>query len=365
MKQTCLLLLLFCSILCSAQNSDSISISVIQPAVYIVKNEWSQQLNFDLCIENKMSETIELKKVELEAYDKKGNFISRKTLQDGPLAPSLRTIPVRQIQSKEKVTLFNPFTVFNPYIDLSHLKFELSFKDNPGNRFTVGVDVEPTLYTSQSALSVPLKGTLFILDGNDLYANHRRFDINHPLVRDVLDMHSNPELFAIDFTVVDSAGNHYSGEWDNNSSHYIWGNTVYAPADGKVIAINNQYEDNKPGTLNFRIQDAKMNRDLLSGNCVAIDHLNGEYSFLVHLQKGSVIVKEGEIVKKGQPVAKVGNSGSSMYPHLHYQLVDKSSYINSNGLPIYFHHYNLISGNEKVKIKKGYVSTGDIIENKK
>lgn len=363
MKQTFVSLFLFCNILCYGQNTDSVSISVIQPAVYTVKTEWSQQLNFDLSIENKKSGTIELYRVAFEAYDKKGNFISRKTLEDGPLAPSIRTIPARQIRSKETVTLFNPFTVFNPYIDLSHLALELSFKDDSGNRFTAGVDVKPTLYAAQSTLSVPLKGTLFVSDGNDLYANHRRLDINHPLVRDMLDMHSNPELFAVDFTVVDSVGSYYSGRRDNNANHYIFGNTVYAPADGKVIATNNQYEDNKPGTLNFNIQDAKTNSNLLSGNSVVIDHLNGEYSFLVHLQKGSVIVNEGEMVRRGQPIGKVGNSGSSMFPHLHYQLVDKPSYTNSNGLPIYFHHYNLISGNGKVEIKKGYLSTGDIIEN--
>lgn len=131
-----------------------------------------------------------------------------------------------------------------------------------------------------------------------------------------------------------------------------------------MVKINNHFEDNKPGTLAFKMQDLKTDQDLFPGHCVVIDHLNGEYSFLVHLKKGSVTVKEGDAVKKGEAIGQVGNSGSSMYPHLHYQLGDKPDYINSSGLPIYFHNYSLISGEKSVEIGRSYISAGDFIENK-
>lgn len=227
------------------------------------------------------------------------------------------------------------------------------------------MDVSPQLYVPQADLSIPMKGKLFILDGSDLFANHRRFDINNPLIYDLLgDVRTNPEMFAIDFSVVDNQGEAFSGDRDNNMNYYIFGETVYAPGAGKVVKINNHYEDNKPGTLAFKVQDFKTNKDLFPGNCVVIDHLNGEYSFLVHLKKGSIAVKEGEIIEKGEPIGQVGNSGSSMYPHLHYQLGDKPDYINSSGLPIYFHNYSLISGGKKIETMRGFVNTGDIIENK-
>lgn len=349
--------------ICYGQNNDSISINIIQSDVYIVKNEWFQQINFDLNIGNKTSQTINLKRIELYTYDKNGGLVNMKTLRDGPSMPSIGTIAERQIRSNENVTVFNPFTIFNPYIDLHHLRLILSFRSDSGKNYTKEIDVKPKLYISKSDLAIPLKGTLFIIDGNDLYANHRRLDLNNPLINDILDIHTNSEMFAIDFSVIDSLGKEYSGDWDNNINHYIFGETVYAPASGKIVKVNNDFEDNKPGTMNFKIQDVKANKDLLPGNCVFIDHLNGEYSFLVHLKKGSVIVKEGEIVKKGQPIGQVGNSGSSMYPHLHYQLGDGPNYTGSNGLPIYFHDYNLISGNKKIKTIKGYINSGDIIEN--
>lgn len=365
MKQLALSLLLFCCIsMCYGQNSDSISINIIQPNVYIVKNEWSQQLNFDFNIRNEMSETIRLKRLELYVYDKNENLIWFKALRDGPVMPSIGTIPVRQVQQNENVTVFNPFTVFNPYIELYSLKYVLSFKGDSGKSFTKSIDVTPQLYVAQTDLSIPLKGKLYVLDGSDLYSNHRRFDINNPMTKDLLDAHTNAEMFALDFSIVDSRGEAYSGNRKKNENYYLFGATVYAPAAGKVLKINNHFADNVPGTLAFNIEDFKTNKDLFPGNCIVIDHLNGEYSFLVHLKKGSVTVKEGDTVKKGEPIAQVGNSGSSMYAHLHYQLGDKPDYTNSNGLPIYFHNYSLLSGRKNIEIGKGYISAGDMIENK-
>lgn len=350
--------------MCYAQKSDSVCVNIMQQDVYIVRDECSQQINFDLNVENKMLETINLKGIELYVYDKSGSIVSIKALRDGPLMPSIGTIPIRKFRSNENVTVFNPFTVFNPYVDLHRLRFILSFKSDSGEKIAVEVDVNPKQYISKSDLSIPLKGTLFISDGNDLYANHRRLDLNNPLVSELLDIQTNSEMFAVDFSVIDSLGREYSKDWGNNRNHYIFGQTVYAPSGGKIVKINDQYDDNKPGTLNFKIQDVKTNKDLLPGNCIVIDHLNGEYSFLVHLKRGSVLVKEGEMVEKGQPVGQVGNSGSSMYPHLHYQMGNSPNYVGSIALPLYFHDYGLISGSEKVRIKKGYLTTGDIVENK-
>ena len=57
-----------------------------------------------------------------------------------------------------------------------------------------------------------------------------------------------------------------------------------------------------------------------------------------HLQKGSIQVKVGEIVKEGQPIAKVGNSGWTIQPHIHVQAMKmtQGSFWSAGGLPIYF-----------------------------
>lgn len=342
-----------------AQSNGHISIGIIQPKVYLVKDDWFQQLNFDLNIENKTSETIELDEIELYVYDENDNIVSIKRLYDGGVSSSIRTIPVRQIAPEKKLTVYNPFTVFHPSVDLHRLKYILFFTGDSQNRYTAEIDIRPELYIPKTELTLPLNGKLFVVDGNDLYSNHRRFDINDPMVHELLDMHTTPGLFAIDFSIIDSLGKKYSGERENGN-YAIFGETVYAPAGGKIVKTSNEYEDNIPGKMNFTLQDMKANKGLFPGNCVVIDHLNGEYSFLVHLKKGSVRVREGEMVTQGQPVGEVGNSGSSMYPHLHYQLCDGADYLRSNGLPVYFHAYNRIAGEER--IEKGYLNTGDIVE---
>ncbi len=49
--------------------------------------------------------------------------------------------------------------------------------------------------------------------------------------------------------------------------------------------------------------------------------------------RGSIKVRAGERVKLGQEVGLVGDSGNSVVPHLHFQVMDRASSLGSNGLP--------------------------------
>src|SRR6185295_18863929 len=90
-----------------------------------------------------------------------------------------------------------------------------------------------------------------------------------------------------------------------------WGQTLYAPVDGKVVKAVNDLDDNpvgQPDTQN------------VVGNHLVIDMGDGRFVLMAHLQKGSVTVAEGETVRVGQPIAKAGNSGNTSGPHLHLQV---------------------------------------------
>jgi hypothetical protein len=137
------------------------------------------------------------------------------------------------------------------------------------------------------------------------------------------------ERYAIDI-LIEIDGRIRGGDGSKNEDHYCFGKRLNAPGNGKIMEVENNIEDNQPGTVN---------RDQPGGNYIVIDHLNGETSIMAHLKKESIIVIVGDIVVKGQEVGKAGNSGASTAPHLHYQLQGSSERLNGLGLPIQFNNY--------------------------
>jgi len=98
------------------------------------------------------------------------------------------------------------------------------------------------------------------------------------------------------------------------------------------------------------------------GNYVILDHQNGEYSCFAHLKQGSVIVKIGQEIQSGQVIGQIGASGSSLFPHLHYELRNGIGAKDVEGLPSYFHRFRRILGSNSIDIQRGQIDTGDIVE---
>ena len=98
-----------------------------------------------------------------------------------------------------------------------------------------------------------------------------------------------------------------------------------------------------------------------SGNYVLIDHGNGEFSLGSHLRAGSVRVRPGQRVAAGEVVAEVGNSGSSLGPHLHYELRTGWGVRGVRGLPAYFHDLTVLGTGEGSRGRPVLVNTGDIL----
>ena len=64
------------------------------------------------------------------------------------------------------------------------------------------------------------------------------------------------------------------------------------------------------------------------GYSVVINHGNGIKTRYAHCQAGSICVKVGQSVVQGQMIAKVGNTGNSTGPHLHFEIIYNGSYAN-------------------------------------
>ena len=62
------------------------------------------------------------------------------------------------------------------------------------------------------------------------------------------------------------------------------------------------------------------------GNCVQIKHKDGTVTLYAHLN--SISVNKGDVVKQGVEIGKVGSTGDSTGPHLHFEVIKNSEYIN-------------------------------------
>ena len=116
---------------------------------------------------------------------------------------------------------------------------------------------------------------------------------------------------------------------------YSAGGPVFAPADGVVVLARNDVPDQpRPGVVDRKSYETLPDaRSVLTGNTVVIDHGQGEYSALSHFQRGSGRVVAGQRVRRGDQIGRIGNSGSSELPHLHYQLMEGPDLFRSDGLP--------------------------------
>jgi urea transporter len=123
--------------------------------------------------------------------------------------------------------------------------------------------------------------------------------------------HKGDWKHAWDFEIVDGNDKTFKNEGDYLTDYYCYDKNILAPADGKVESVINDIQDNIVGTTNLEKN---------WGNTIIIKHGEFLYSKLSHLKKDSILPKPGDLVKKGEAIARLGNSGNSPYPHLHFQL---------------------------------------------
>lgn len=93
------------------------------------------------------------------------------------------------------------------------------------------------------------------------------------------------------------------------------GADVLATAAGRVARLR----DGEPD-ISVKAPGAPSVAGKECGNGVVIDHGGGWETQYCHVARGSVRVKPGDVVAAGQPIAQVGVSGASEFPHLHLQV---------------------------------------------
>ncbi|MFI5868377.1 M23 family metallopeptidase [Streptomyces sp. NPDC051546] len=146
------------------------------------------------------------------------------------------------------------------------------------------------------------------------------------------------ERFAIDFVRLDEQGALFHGPADKVRSYRYYAAPVHAAADGRIVAVVDQYPDKKPGSAT-----PDMPLDEYSGNHVVEELASGEYLLYAHLEPGSTRgkVSPGQVVKAGTVLGDLGSSGNSDAPHLHFEVMSGRSPFTSEGLPFVFSSFDL------------------------
>lgn len=153
------------------------------------------------------------------------------------------------------------------------------------------------------------------------------------------------ERYASDLIKINDKEELYSGDAKVNEDYFCYGDTLYAVAD----AVVHHTADGRPENRGDA-HDVKFNTlDEYAGNYIILNIGNGNYAVYAHCIPGSIKVKEGDIIKEGDPIALLGNSGNSTSAHLHFSINDGPDFIYSNGLPFVLKQFT--------KTKDGFDST--------
>jgi murein DD-endopeptidase MepM/ murein hydrolase activator NlpD len=342
-----------------SNETPAVKITAKPQTIYIEKTAMGQSLNFDFVVENTMNENLSVASVEISVFDERDKLVLRKFIDGNGVRPSVQTIPNRELEPKKPLLIFNPFHSFANNVELKKLRytFEFQTKDRKTN-YKSEITVSPVFYQTKTDLILPVKGRVINYDGHDFYAHHRRFDYMFEPIH-ALGFNSNFMRYSYDFVPVNEAGEMFQGKEENNADFFGFGTNLYAAGNGKIASI----VDDKPDNRSFDESLLITNQLVLFGNYIVIDHQNGEYSLYGHIKQGSAKVKLGEIVKQNQIIAQMGASGSSKFPHLHYEL-QNSADAKAEGLPSYFRNFQRVLGAKKQNAKLGQIDSGDIVQSK-
>ena len=192
-----------------------------------------------------------------------------------------------------------------------------------------------THHTELHVIGPPLEGPDWLADdgpGNDEDNHHRR---------GVVILNGQPvdsRRYAIDWMQT-TAGASFSGDARDVHSYHSYGKAVLAVADGHVVTATDGLPENVPGHGNAFQPAVPITLETVAGNTITLDLGGGQFAYYMHLQPGSLRVKEGDHVRRGQVLARVGCSGDAREPHLHFEVTTSSKLLAGEGVPYLIDRY--------------------------
>jgi murein DD-endopeptidase MepM/ murein hydrolase activator NlpD len=229
-------------------------------------------------------------------------------------------------------------------------------RDAAGKAIEARTSLKVEMHPSPNEYAFPLAGTWYVGAAPSLNSPHRW---------------AANEEFGYDLIALGGDGQTHKGDGSHLDDYYAYGRDVLAVADGVVVEAgadateaNDRLKQAGESEPDFEKRTVAEQNNLLAksykaplGNYVVIRHAGGEFSHYGHLKQGSVRVKAGETVARGQAIAQLGHTGNSTEPHLHFQLTDGPDSMYSRGIPITFKNVADLLGSEGSALQAGSIVT--------
>lgn len=212
-----------------------------------------------------------------------------------------------------------------------------------------------TRHTKLKVLAPPVTGTSWVADNGPSLMSHHRTGLFVAGGRAHLS-----RRYAIDWKQEDEQGEMYSGDARDVRSYFSYGEKVFSVADAVVVSAKDGLPDNTPRTAAGFNTAVPITMENVAGNAIVLDLGDGQFAYYAHLKPGSVRVKTGDHVKRGDWLGQIGNSGDARWPHLHFQVTIGPDILASEGVPFLIDRYRTKEENGAWQTRTREYPIGDI-----
>jgi hypothetical protein len=306
------------------------------------------RLYYEMIITDYIPLEYQLQSIEADAGPKRFIFngdtlkgMTRAAGQPGDASQSLR------LGGGGTVVVFVALEFDHPWEVPAVIRNTLHMRSPDGTDHELAINPLTVKPDSPLVVAPPLRGPGWIAGdsaNNNPDAAHRRA---------VLFDHGNAYIaqrYAIDwvkYQLVNGVAQTWSGPENKNSSYFCYDAPIYSMTAGRVVEVMDGVPENVPHSGKVAID---VNFANAAGNHVVVDIGYSLYALYAHMRPGTIKVKKGEIVKAGDVLGHIGNTGNSTEPHLHEHIDNQPSFLAGQGVPYEFDYYeasganNLING---------------------
>lgn len=336
--------------------------STMTPPVPVMGTDGKVHAVYELMLANASSYPVKLNSLEvLDGNDHKrvlttysGTDLAANVTLLGQKIPVTVLAPSSSAIVWFQLTFGKPEDV--PNLLVHRLTCEPSFPNKDGVPLLDKTSVSLSENLKVDKISVPVIGPP--LEGNNWIAiggigtelGHRRAMI--PLNNELYIS----QRYANDWMQMDQQNKVVHGDLKKVENYECYGKRAIAVADATVVESIDNLQNQPIG------KPSRLHITEYGGNYVLLDLGNKRYAFYAHLKPGSIKVKAGDKVTRGQEIGLVGNVGNSFAPHLHFHICEQPSPLAANGIPFVIDSMTLRGKFKSVRQYIKAMEKGEIVD---